>query len=187
MPTLVLGILLWSFMHFLPAVGPDVRKGLITRFGENSYKGVFALLMVLSIFLIYRGWTSIIPSAVYQPPAWGRHLTDLVMIVAFILFFAPYPRNNFKRFLRHPQLTAVILWGAGHLFANGESRSLILFGGLTLWAVLEIVLVNRRDGAWNKPKPAPIRNDVGLVIGGLLAYAGMVFAHSWLFGVNPMA
>jgi len=73
------------------------------------------------------------------------------------------------------------------LFANGESRSLILFGGLTLWAVLEIVLVNRRDGAWNKPKPAPIRNDVGLVIGGLLAYAGMVFAHSWLFGVNPMA
>ena len=187
MLTLVLGILLWSFLHFLPAADLGIRRNLISRLGENPYKGVFALLMVLSIYLVYRGWTATIPVAVYPPPVWGRHLAALIMLAAFILFFAPYPRNNFKRFLRHPQLTGVILWGAAHLLANGESRSLVLFGGFTLWAVLEILLINRRDGAWKKPGPASMKNDFGLVIAGLLAFAGMVFAHGWLFGVNPLA
>ena len=43
--------------------------------------------------------------------------------------------NNVKRLLRHPQLTGVALWGIGHLLANGESRSIILFGGLGAWAI----------------------------------------------------
>lgn len=183
---LVLGVLLWSFMHFLPAADVRIRRNLIAKLGETPYKGIVALLLVLSIYLMYLGWKSTIPVAVYEPPAWGRHLTALLMMAAFILFFAPYPRNNIKRFLRHPQLTGVIIWGAAHLFANGESRSLVLFLGLTLWAVVEIVLINQRDGAWSRPEPAPIKNDIGLVIGGLLAYTGMVFAHTWLFGVSPM-
>jgi uncharacterized membrane protein len=183
---LVLGVLLWSFMHFLPAADLGVRRNLIARLGENPYKGIFALLMVLSIFLIYLGWKATVPVAVYQPPAWGRHLTALLVLVAFVLFFAPYPRNNFRRFLRHPQLTGVIAWGVGHLLANGESRSLILFGGFTVWAILEILLINHRDGAWSRPEPASIKNDIALVIAGLLVYAGMVFSHSWLFGVSPL-
>jgi len=186
MLTLVLGILLWSFMHFLPAADSRIRRNLMARLGENPYKGLFALFMLLSIYLIYRGWTGTVPEAVYQPPAWGRHVTALLMMAAFVLFFAPYPRNNFKRFLRHPQLTGVIVWGVAHLLANGENRSLVLFGGLTLWAVLEILLINRRDGAWSRPEPAPMRNDIVLVIVGLAAYTGMVFAHSWLFNVSPM-
>ena len=47
-----------------------------------------------------------------------------------MLLLAPYSHNNFKRLLRHPQLTGVLLWGVGHLFANGENRSLLLFGGM---------------------------------------------------------
>lgn len=184
---LVLGVLLWSVMHFLPAADVGVRRGLIARVGEAPYKGIFALLMALSIYLIYLGWKATIPVAVYQPPVWGRHLTALLMMAAFILFFAPYPQNNIKRFLRHPQLTGVIVWGAGHLLANGESRSLILFGGLTLWALVEILLINRRDGVRSRPAPVPVKNDIGLAVGGLLAYTGMVFAHTWLFNVSPMA
>jgi uncharacterized membrane protein len=186
MSTLVLGILLWSLMHFLPAAAPGVRRNLIGRLGENPYKGLFALLMIVSIYLIYRGWTAILPAAVYQPPAWGRHLTALLMMAAFVLFFAPYPRNNFRRLLRHPQLTGVIVWGVAHLLANGENRSLALFGGFVLWAVLEMALINRRDGAWSRPDPAPMKNDILLVVVGLAAYIGMIFAHTWLFGVSPM-
>ena len=34
-------------------------------------------------------------------------------------------------------------------------RSILLFGGLLIWAVLEIVFLNRRDGAWKKPEAKP--------------------------------
>ena len=109
----------------------------------------------------------------------------LLVLVGFILFFAAYPPTNVKRLLRHPQLTGVALWGVGHLFANGESRSIVLFGGLTLWAIAEIVVINRRDGARDKPAPVPAKNDVILAGGGIVAYVVVVAAHQWLFGVAP--
>jgi uncharacterized membrane protein len=182
---LVLGVLLWSFTHFIPTLFADTRARLVARIGENPYKGLFTLLMVLAIYLIISGWKASIPESLYLPPVWGRHLTALLMIVAFVLFFAPYPPNNIRRMLRHPQLTGVAIWGIGHLLANGETRSVILFGGFTLWAVLEMLLINRRDGAWTAPAPAPRRNDILLVIGGLVAYGAVAASHQWLFGFSP--
>lgn len=186
MTKLVIGILLWSFMHFLPAADAGIRKSLIAKLGENPYKGIFALLMALSIYLVISGWKATVPELLYQPPAWGRHATSLLMLFAFILFFAPYPANNLKRILRHPQLTGLVCWGVGHLLANGEIRSVILFGGLVAWAVIEMLLINRRDGARTVPAPAPIRNDVLLVIAGIAVYAVFLFSHQWLFGVSPI-
>jgi uncharacterized membrane protein len=185
MTRLVLGVLLWGFAHFIPTLFAGARSRVIARIGENPYKGLFALLMVLAIYLIISGWKATVPESLYLPPAWGRHLTALLMVAAFVLFFAPYPPNNIRRTLRHPQLTGVVLWGVGHLLANGELRSVILFGGLTLWAVLEMLLINRRDGAWTRPAPAPRRNDVLLVLGGLVVYIGVAASHQWLFGFSP--
>ena len=48
--------------------------------------------------------------------------------------------------IRHPQLTAVKLWAVAHLLVNGDSASLLLFGGLLVWAVLEVVIINKQDG-----------------------------------------
>ncbi len=183
---LVVGVSLWSFMHFLPAADVAVRKSLIAKIGENPYKGIFALLMALSIYLIIAGWKSTIPELVYLPPAWGRHATSLLVLIAFVLFLAPYPPNNFKRILRHPQLTGLTCWGVGHLLSNGEMRSIVLFGGLAAWAVIEILLLNRRDGARVKPESAPLKNDVILVVIGIMIYTIFLFAHSWLFGVSPI-
>ena len=185
MTRLVLGVLLWSFVHLIPALAVDFRKNLIGRLGENPYKGVFTLFMVLAIYLIISGWKATLPVSVYIPPLWGRHLTALLMVFSFILFFAPYPPNNFKRFIRHPQLTAVVLWGAGHLLANGEARSIALFGGLAAWALIEVMALNRRDGAWVKPEPTPLKNDIILVVVGVVIYGIVAFGHAWLFGVSP--
>jgi len=185
---LTLGVLLWAGAHLIPALAVDFRGKLIDRFGENAYKGLFTLLMIAAIYLIVSGWKSVPPANLYLPPDWGRHVAALLVLLGMIGFLAPYPPNNIKRLLRHPQLTGVKLWGVGHLLANGETRSLVLFGGLTAWAVLEVVLINRREGARTVPPAAPVRNDILLVIVAVAIYAVFAFvAHPWLFGVSPFA
>lgn len=185
MSKLTLGVLLWSFTHLMPAAFSGLRKGLISRLGENGYKGVFTLLMVLAIYLVISGWKATVPETVYVPPLWGRHVTALLMLAGFVLFFAPYPPNNIRRALRHPQLTGVACWGIGHLLANGEGRSIVLFGGLALWAIIEMVVINRRDGAWTPPAAVPRKNDILLVAATLVAYVVVAAAHQWLFGFSP--
>jgi len=185
MTKLALGIVLFSLVHLVPALFAGARQGLIARIGEKPYKGLFAVLSLFTLFLIVSGWKATVPAIVYLPPAWGRYLTLLLTLAGFVLFLAPYTHNNFKRLLRHPQLTGVLLWGVGHLFANGEDRSLLLFGGLALWALAEMLLINRRDRAWQKPEPAPLKNDVVRVVVGIVAFAAMAAAHQWLFGFSP--
>jgi uncharacterized membrane protein len=185
MNKLTLGVLLWGLTHLIPAAFPAVKKSLVVRLGENPYKGIFTLLMALAIYLIISGWKAAIPESIYLPPAWGRHATALLMLIGFVLFFAPYPSNNIKRALRHPQLTGVACWGVGHLLANGEARSIVLFGGLALWAIIEILLINRRDGAWTRPAPVARKNDFILLSAGLGAYVVVAAAHQWLFGFSP--
>lgn len=185
MTKLVLGVVLWSFVHFLPAVAVGLRKKLVKTLGENAYKGAFTLLMVLSIYLVISGWKAAVPESVYLAPSWGRHITSLLVLAGLILFIAPYPPTNIKRWLRHPQLTGVACWGVGHLLSNGEARSIVLFGGFAAWAIVEMILLNHRDGAWAKPAPSPRKNDIILVLAGLVVYVIIATSHQWLFGVSP--
>lgn len=182
---LVLGVLLWSVVHLVPAVAADARQRFIEQRGEGAFKGMVTLGIAAALALIIWGWKTSIPELLYLPPAWGRHPAALLVLVAFILFSASHGNNNIRRFVRHPQLTGVIVWGLAHLLANGEIRSVVLFGGLTLWALVEIVLINRRDGAWVKPGPAPVKKDVIAVVAGLAVYLVIAFSHQWLFGVSP--
>lgn len=185
MTKLVLGVFLWSLIHFIPAIAVDFRKTIIGKMGEKPYKGVFALLMILALYLIIAGWKTSIPQNLYVPPVWGRHAASLLVLIGFILFLAPYHATNLKRLLRHPQLTGVIVWGAGHLLANGESRSIILFGGLAIWAFIEILLLNRRDGPRVKPDSVPVKKDIILLVAGLFSFAVVAALHQWLFGFSP--
>jgi len=184
---LVLGVSLWSVVHLIPAVAVDFRKNLIGKIGEKPYKGLFALFMVLALYLVISGWKATLPVNFYAPPLWGRHAASLLVLIGFILFLAPYHATNLKRFLRHPQLTGVAIWGAAHLLANGETRSIVLFAGLAIWAVIEILMLNRRDGIWVKPGPEPVKKDIILGVAGLVFYAVVAFSHQWLFGFSPFA
>ena len=59
------------------------------------------------------------------------------------------------------------------------------FGGLALWAIIEMMLINRRDGAWTPPAAVARKNDFILVAAGLVAYVIVAAAHQWLFGFSP--
>ncbi|MGH8119720.1 MAG: NnrU family protein [Gammaproteobacteria bacterium] len=179
---LIAGLLLWCAVHFFPALAVQARANLISRQGQPRYRSVFAVLIISSIVLMVLGWRSVDPAQVYPPLAWGKGASYVLVFFTFILFVAAKRQTNIKRVLRHPQLCGVILWSSGHLLANGDDRSLILFAGIGTWALLEIVLINRRVGAWIKPDPVPVQKDVITVVIGVILYLLLLLLHPYLSG-----
>lgn len=183
---LVLGVLLWSCVHFIPTLARSLRERLIGSVGEGPYKGGFAVVVVVSIVLMVIGWRAAQAQLVYTPPVWGASVTGVLMLVAFILFVAARIRTNLKRVIRHPQLTSIVVWGIAHLLSNGDARSLVLFGGLAIWAIIEMALVSRREGAWQRPQREPLSIEAKPLLIGIVVYAVLFFLHPYLFGVSPM-
>ena len=186
MNLLIFGIVVWSLIHFIPAVAFNFRSGLVQRLGPAVYKGIFGLTAIGALLCVIHGWKAASVVPVFKPPAWGPYVTLVMTFLAFVLLFAPYMENSYRRVLRHPQLAGVYLWGLGHLFSNGEARALILFVGFAVWALLETQLINRRDGAWTKPAPASLMSNVRLVLTGTGFFAIVMYLHSWLFGVTAL-
>lgn len=183
---LILGVLLWSVTHLFVAMGADARQRVIARIGLGPYKGLFSLTLVGAIVLIVIGWKATPVEFLYVSPGWTRHVTMLLMPIAIILFLSARAPTDIKQLIRHPQLTGVKLWAVAHLLTNGETRSVVLFTGLLAWAVMEVIFINRRDGAWKKPAPVGGLKTTVSVFVGIAATAAVMFAHPWIAGVGLM-
>jgi uncharacterized membrane protein len=94
--------------------------------------------------------------------------------------------GHIKRWVKHPMLAGVALWSIGHLLANGDLASLLLFGSFLAYAIVDrIAVIPRGD-----PAPAVLepRGDLVAIIAGLAAFALFAFwLHGWLFGASPFA
>lgn len=181
---LVLGILLWAVTHLFVALGADARSKIIGAIGLNPYKGLFSLALILSLVLIVMGWKSMPHDMLYVPPAGMRHLTLALMPIAVILFTSARAPTDIRQIVRHPQLTSVKLWAVAHLLSNGETRAVILFSGMLAWAVLEVIFINRRDGAWVKPARVGVAKTAVSAVIGLLVTVALVFGHRLFTGVQ---
>ena len=74
-----------------------------------------------------------------------------------------------------------------HLLVNGDLASLVLFGGLGLWALSEMVIISRADGAWSASAQGPMVKDVKTAVFALVIYAAIVAVHYWLLGYSVVA
>lgn len=180
MTLLVLGLLVWSVAHVFKAAAPAARANLAARLGQGPSRGLFAALIVLGLLLMTFGYRAAPYVALYTPPDWTVHLNNLLMLGAVFLFGMSMSKGRTRAWLRHPQLSSVVVWSAAHLLVNGDLASLLLFGGLGVWALASIALINARDGAWVRPEPGPLKGDVRLVIITVVAYALITAVHAWL-------
>jgi uncharacterized membrane protein len=186
MTWLISGIVLFTAIHLFSALFPSLRGALKTSLGEKPFRGLYAALAAAGLALIVVGWRSTVPVAIYAPPTWGPTLTFLLMFVSIVLFGASHARTNIKRIVRHPQLTSIVLWSLAHLIANGDIRSIILFGSLGVWALLEMALINRREGEWVKPVRASMKSEMIGAAVSVVIFLVLIALHPYFAGVSPL-
>jgi uncharacterized membrane protein len=180
------GLLLFALAHLFPGLFPETRRDLRMRWGEARYKGLISVGVFAGIALIVLGWRSAVPSGIYLPPPALRHPAMALVVVAFWLLVISQRPSRMRQLVRHPQLTAVLLWAIAHLLLNGDSRSLMLFGGLALWALVEIPLINRREGAWIKGDKPPLTSDVINLLITAVVVIVVMYLHPWFAGVSVL-
>jgi hypothetical protein len=82
--------------------------------------------------------------------------------------------------MRHPMLTGFLLWTVSHLLVNGDTTSIILFGGLGIWAVAEMIVINRAEPEWVPPPKGSIAKDAMFFAISVLLLFVIGWVHTWL-------
>lgn len=183
MTLLILGVLLFAGVHFIPSLAPGLKANWVGRMGENGYKGIFTLLLFGAFALMITGWRGAQPTYLYMPSPELRHLAMLLLLLAFLLMVVSSRKSRLALLVRHPQLTGVTLWGVAHLLLNGDSRSLVLFGGMAAWAIGEMIAINRREGAWVKSDAPSWGAELVTLVITLVVVGVVIYIHPWIAGM----
>jgi len=178
MAFLILGLVLWTAGHFFKRLAPDMRAGM-----GNAGKGVAAAIILAGLVLMIIGYRGAEFINLWYPPTWTVHLNNLLMLIAVFVYGMSATRGRLRGKMRHPQLVAVKIWAVAHLLVNGDLASVILFGGMLVWAVVQVIVINRTE-EWVRPEPGKASKDILLVVITLVLFGVMTGIHSWL-GVWP--
>ena len=174
-----LGLLLWCAAHLFKRVAPYARNAM----GDRG-KGVVAVLLVLSVVLMVIGYRGAPVVPLYAPLPGMGHLNNTLMLIAVYFYGVGGTKGVLYTRMRHPMLWGTVIWAVAHLLVNGDLASLILFGGIGIWALATIGLINRA-GPWARPAAGRgLKGDAMNLVGTLVLYGLIAGIHIWL-GHNP--
>ena len=142
--------------------------------------------MVLGIVLMVLGYRNAEYSPVYEPMTHLRHVTILLVFLAVVLMGMGSSKGRARTWLRHPMLTGVVVWAGAHLLMRGDLAAVVLFGGLALWAIAEMFIINAAQGKWMRPEAGPAKGDIKLIIISVVVFTVLGGLHVVL-GPNPFA
>lgn len=209
--------------HFILSSLP-VRSAIIGAVGEGPFRAIYSILAGLCLFWTILAFGDAPFHEVWTPPQGMRHLTFLLVLIGvFFLVIGvttksptavggdkmagdPHPLAGILTVTRHPFLIGVICWAVGHLLANGDLASIILFGGILILAVGGIAHIDMRrrhslGSAWGPialstsvvPFLAILQKrarldwrGIGLprVVLALAIYAALAYGHQWFAGIS---
>lgn len=179
MTLLVLGLALWILAHFFKRIAPGARASL----GDRG-KGLIALALLVSVVLMVFGYRAADFVPVYTPVEGIGHLNNLLMVIAVFLTGVGGTRGVLVDKIRHPMLWGGVVFAIAHLLVNGDLASVVLFGGIGLWAMVQMVLINRGDGEWVRPESRGPQGDAMNLVATVVIVAVIAGIHIWL-GHNP--
>jgi uncharacterized membrane protein len=186
---MILGLVLFFVAHSF-TTKRKARAAVIARLGERTYKILYSLVSLAGLVLIVQGFGHYREAGiwnVWEPPTFLKDITVVFMMPAVILFVASYIRGRIFAAIKHPMLASITLWAAGHLLANGDLGSIILFGSFLGWAVYDRISLKHRTDSGGPPIPVGgVTKDLIAVAVGVAAYLALAFySHPVVVGV-PM-
>ena len=172
---LILGLALWVCAHTFKRVAPGARAGM----GDKA-KLVVAVALLLAVVLMVIGYRSADWVSVYTPLPGMGHANNALMLVSLFLFGVGGTKGTLYPKMRHPMLWGAVLWAVAHLLVNGDQASLVLFGGIGIWALAEMVLINRAE-VWVAPTNGRgIKGDAMNLVGTVVLLGVIALIHQWL-------
>lgn len=188
---LVVGLAILLGGHSIHLVAPGWQAAQHERLGQRKWRLRYSMVSLVGLALVVWGYAMArhSPVLLWVPPPGTRHLTALLILLAFILFAAgDVPRNSIKASVRQPAIVGVLVWAAAHLLANGMLADLILFGSFLIWAALNLVMTRRREALIGATYPAgTLKGNAIAVVSGAAIWALVAFwLHELLIGVRPM-
>ena len=221
---LALAALVFVGGHFVLSSAP-VRGALIARLGRVPFTGLYAVFAGATFTWLVIAYGGAPFTELWGDPGWTRYPVLLVMPFAAILVvcgvLTPNPTGllgeqararddpapGIFKVTRHPVMSAIALWAAAHLIANGDGASLIFFGAILLLALGGVAHMEARwrakgDPGWHRVVAATSvmpfaaawegRARIGLAeIGwgrmalGVGLYFVLLFGHQWAIGASP--
>ncbi|MDE0984327.1 MAG: NnrU family protein [Yoonia sp.] len=179
MTIIILGLLLWTLVHVWKRVAPDHRAS----FGPKG-AGIVAVGSVIAIILMVVGYRGATGDVLWDRTSGMTGLNNLLMLFAFYLFATSGAKTRITKSIRHPQLTAVIVWSGAHLLVNGDTPSILLFGGMALWAAMEIILINGIQGARTPYHAVPIKKEITAIVATVVVFVVVALIHM-VVGPSP--
>jgi len=178
MTLLILGLLLWWAAHLFKRAAPEARANL----GDRG-KGYVAIALGAALVLMVIGYRGAEFVPVYSPLPGMGHANNTLMLISVFLFGVGGTKGTLYPRMRHPMLWGTVIWSVAHLLVNGDVASLVLFGGIGLWALVEMAVINRTP--WQRPAAGRgIKGDAMNLVGTLVLFGLIAAVHIWL-GYNP--
>ncbi len=172
---LILGVALWWVAHLFKRVAPQRRAGM-----GNAGRGIVTLAIVAGIVLMVIGFraTPVVP--VWSPPPFMIHINNLMVLIALWAFSPAGQKGLILHRVRHPMLGGFKLWATAHLLVNGDLASIVLFGGLLAWAVVQVIVINRAEPDWTPGEPGTLAKDAMFLAISVVLLVVIGYVHGWL-------
>lgn len=173
MTLLILGLLLWILPHWMKRLAPNLRATM----GDQKAKLFVSVTSFAGIGLMILGYQGAAVVDLWNPPAFMRHINNLLMLIAVFCFAISLSKGALRAKIRHPMLGGVKAWATAHLLVNGDLASIVLFGGMLVWAIVSVITINR-SGPWaNRPAAGPVRNDIIAFGISIIVMGGIGYIH----------
>ncbi len=210
-------------LHSIPAV-PAVRSEIISRIGRPAYFIGYSAASLAALVWLFSTALSLDYVPLWDLRPWHAAVTFvLAPLGAFLVIAGLLSANPLSVAIRssedigavvgitrHPVLWGFAIWAFGHIAANGDLRSLLLFGGLALFALGSIAMTEKRarrrlGDRWQAlsqntsivPMAAFFSGrrpgwDMPMLLSAAIAAALVVWllfagGHALLFGADPIA
>lgn len=202
-----------------------IRGPLVERFGVFAYQGVYSVAVMALMGWMVLAWPDATFVPLWETPPWTRWVPLLGMPLVMIGVIAGYttpsptiammegvvdrpePVQGVIKITRHPANLSMAAWGALHLAANGDARSVILMGSILVLGVLGSLHIDarrRRDcgEGWSRFEeqtslvpfaailrghqrmPGPAEIGWWRIVAGLAGFGAWLYLHGWVIGAD---